>query len=103
MGKNRASRQQDAHGPEKDDWLDPGNGEREGEEGEILHHSCVRIEKKKSCFEARINVLLLFPQAVKRWRGSLPQQGLSAVVAGTAISTAVITASRHFVLMPERS
>lgn len=48
MGKNRASRQQDAHGPEKDDWLDPGNGEREGEEGEILHHSCVRIEKKKN-------------------------------------------------------
>lgn len=26
-GKNTASRQQDAHGPEKDDWLDPGNGE----------------------------------------------------------------------------
>lgn len=60
-------------------------------------------KKKKSCFEARINVLLLFPQAVKRWRGSLSQQGLSAVVAGTAISTVVITASRHFVLMPENS
>lgn len=26
--KNTASRQQDAHGPEKDGWLDAGNGER---------------------------------------------------------------------------
>lgn len=27
-GKKTASRQQDAHGPEKDDWLDSGNGEK---------------------------------------------------------------------------
>lgn len=27
-GKNNAGRQQDAYGPEKDGWLDPGNGEK---------------------------------------------------------------------------
>ena len=58
--------------------------------------------KKKSYLDAQIYVVLFFPQAGMRWRGSLPRQGLSAVVAGTAISIAVITASRHFVLMPER-
>lgn len=28
MGKNSSDRQQDAHGPEKDSWLNPGNGEK---------------------------------------------------------------------------
>lgn len=27
QGKNIGSRQQDAHGTQKDEWLDPGNGE----------------------------------------------------------------------------
>lgn len=35
--KNTASRQQDAHVPEKDGWWDSGNGE----EGGIWNHSCV--------------------------------------------------------------
>lgn len=83
-------------------WIQEMEREKERKE-KFCITAVFGLKKKKSCFEARINVLLLFPQAVKRWRGSLPQQGLSAVVAGTAISTAVITASRHFVLMPERS
>lgn len=44
-GKNTASMQQDAHGPEKDGRLDPGNGEKRRGRGYILDHSCAPIEK----------------------------------------------------------
>lgn len=82
MGKNRASRQQDAHGPEKDDWLDPGNGEREGEEGEILHHSCVRIEKKKILFWSTDKRFVALSAGRKEVEGQLATAGVKCSCGG---------------------
>lgn len=43
---------------------------------------------KNSCFEAQRDILLFFPQIIKRRKSSLPQQGLSAVVVVTAVQSA---------------
>lgn len=58
--------------------------ERKRSEGDILDRSCVQIEKKKCCFEARRDMLLFFPLPVKGREGSALQRGLRGVVSVTA-------------------
>lgn len=60
MGKNSSDRQQDAHGPEKDGWLNPGNGEKRRGRRYFLITAVFR-SKKNSCLEAPRDVLLFFP------------------------------------------
>lgn len=76
--------------------------EREGEEGEILDHSCVRIEKK-SCFEAQRNILLFFPPDRKEAEEQFATARVKCGCGGDscAVSISAITSS-HFVFMCER-
>lgn len=62
--------------------------ERKRGEGDIPDHSCAqklqKKQQKKSCFEARRDVLLFFPLPVKGRKASVLRRGLNRVVSLTA-------------------
>ena len=74
------SKRQDAHGLRKDDWLDPGNGERRGR-GDF--ESQLVTDRKIPVFKAK---LLCFLSLWACENGKvLPRWGLSAVAVSSVI------------------
>lgn len=96
--KNIGSRQQDAHGTQKDEWRDRGNGEEKRGRGYSGSQLCANWKKKKSCFEARRDILLFFPLPVKGRKGSVLQRGLRGPVSVTAAVSHAATCSPRCVL-----
>ena len=87
-GENTASRQQDAHGPEKDGCSDPGNGERRrGRRDFFGSQLCEKWKKEKS---TGCHFVVLCVRNRKRRRNTVcrQQRGLSAVVVVTAVQSA---------------